>query len=425
MLIEFTVTNYRSILSSQTLSLVSGKGDELIDDNTFSLGAPNNMRLLHSAAIYGPNAGGKSNLLRALFTMKKMVIASAISQQRGDVLPMDSFKLDKESVKLPSEFEIIFVTKGTRYQYGFSATQKRINHEWLIAYPKGRPQKWFERIWDSDKQQYHWDLGNALQGEKIIWQNATRDNALFLSTAVQLNSTQLQSVFDWFKNKLRTLISTMDGAQSTAELYESDKKNQVIKFLNAADLAIYDISIEKEKFDSEKWLHGLPNELKEFMAKDMEGRTVFDIKTIHKTYQNELVFFDLNDESDGTKKMFCIAALWIDSLTNGDVLFIDELDNSLHPKLLKFLVQLFNNRKTNPNNAQLIFTVHDTSILDQDEVFRRDQIWFCKKNKHQATQLYPLTDFSPRKKRENLKAAYLSGRYGALPYIDIDELGRD
>ena len=133
---------------------------------------------------------------------------------------------------------------------------------------------------------------------------------------------------------------------------------------------------------------------------------------------------DFDDESDGTQKFFSFAGPWLDTLKKGYVLVIDELHDSLHPNMVKYLVDLFHNKETNPNNAQLIFTTHETSILNQD-VFRRDQIWFCEKDDEQATSLYPLTDFSPRKDRENIELGYLSGRYGALPFIrnfDLEEV---
>lgn len=416
MIVEFTVANYRSFLSAQTLSLVASKGGELISSNTFDVSIPNDFRLLHSAVIYGSNAAGKSNLLRAIQSMKRIVITSAL-QQRGDSLPVEPFKLNYESQDKPSEFEIIFIANNVRYQYGFSATKSKIYHEWLIAYPKGRSQKWFERIWEEHKQEYRWEMGSSLQGEKQLWQKATRDNALYLSTAVQLNSTQLQPIFDWFKFKLRTLNSTTLISDFTVELCENEQKNQVLDFLKTADLSIDDINIEKEKFDPDNLPSDMPVYLKEFITKSREDRELLNIKTLHKGNNGELISFDLRDESEGTKKVFSIAGPWINSLKNGNVLFVDELNNSLHLKLVKFLVQLFNNKKINPNNAQLVFTTHETSLLNQHETFRRDQVWFCEKNKNQSTKLYPLTDFSPRKGRENLEMAYLSGRYGALPYV--------
>ena len=126
--------------------------------------------------------------------------------------------------------------------------------------------------------------------------------------------------------------------------------------------------------------------------------------------------FDFEDEPDGTQKLFAFAGPWLDALKNGYVLVIDELHDNLHPKMVRFLVDLFHSAEMNPKNAQLVFTTHETSILNQ-KVFRRDQIWFCEKDAKQATNLYPLTDFSPKKGRENLEANYLAGRYGALPYL--------
>ncbi|WP_257274795.1 ATP/GTP-binding protein, partial [Endozoicomonas sp. SESOKO4] len=139
-------------------------------------------------------------------------------------------------------------------------------------------------------------------------------------------------------------------------------------------------------------------------------------KQFTKILKVKMYFFDLNEESDGTRKLFSFAGHWLDCLRNGKVLFIDELHNSLHPNMVKFLIKLFNDQKTNPHNAQLVFTTHETSVLDQ-HVFRRDQIWFCNKDKNQSTTIYPLTDFSPRKGVSNLEKAYLSGRYGALPLV--------
>ena len=176
------------------------------------------------------------------------------------------------------------------------------------------------------------------------------------------------------------------------------------------------IPIEKEKFDKKSLPSDMPESVRDTIASNMEGEDIYDIKTIHSTPDGKLIPLDNSEESDGTQKLFALAGPWIDSLKNGYIVFIDELHDNLHPNLVQFLVKLFHNSKTNPNNAQLIFTTHETSILNQD-IFRRDQIWFCEKDEKQSTSLYPLTDFSPRKGRENLEAAYLSGRYGALPYV--------
>lgn len=416
MLVEMNVTNFRSLRGAQTFSLVKGKGDELAASNTFKVEAANQFELLRSAAIYGPNASGKSNFLRALETMKRIVLESATARQRGDRLPMTPFRLSPDTRQSPSEFEVTFVVSGVRYQYGFSATSEQIHEEWLLAYPKGRAQRWFTRIWVEEKNRFEWELGSSLVGEKQLWQKSTRDNALFLSTAVQLNSEQLQPVFDWFKSTLRMANVGGWAPSFSASLCESDEKAKVMEFLYAADIHIDDILVETKSFDPGDLPDDMPDALRDAIVGDMKDKKILDIKTVHKGSDGKPVTFDFKDESDGTQKLFSFAGPWIDTLENGYVLFIDELHDNLHPRLVRFLVELFNNPATNPKNAQLVFTTHETSILNQD-VFRRDQVWFCEKDKVQATEIYPLTDFSPRKGRENLELAYLSGRYGALPFV--------
>lgn len=416
MLIEMTTTNFRSLRDKQTFSLAKAKGDELEASNTFSVKAANEFELLRSAAIYGPNASGKSNFLLAFQTMKRTVLESASSHQRGDPLPVFPFRLSPDARNAPSEFEVVFIVDNVRYQYGFTATVDRIHEEWMLAYPKGRPQNWFTRVWDEKMQQYEWSFGKHLTGEKQLWQKSTRDNALFLSTAVQLNSEQLQPIFDWFKNTLRFANLGGWGPAFSASLCQSSDKAKVMDFLHAADIHIDDVEIETKPVDLNELPDGFPESLRTVLAGDMKDTKVMRIKTVHKDSEGEPVTFDFKDESDGTQKLFSFAGPWLDALENGYILLIDELHDNLHPSLVKFLVGLFHNPETNPKNAQLIFTTHETSILNQD-VFRRDQVWFCEKDKAQASELYPLTDFSPRKGRENLELAYLSGRYGATPFI--------
>lgn len=416
MLIEMNVTNFRSIRDLQSFSLVKGTGDELLTTNTFAASAVNGVDLLRSAAIYGPNASGKSNLLLALQTMKHAVLESAATLQRGDKLPVTPFLLNPDTRDMPSEFEVTFMAAGVRYQYGFAATAERVHEEWLLAYPKGRSQRWFGRVWNAAENRYDWELGSNLTGEKQLWQRSTRENALFLSTAVQLNSEQLQPVFDWFKETLRLANVGGWGPTFSASLCEKSEKTQIMDFLRAADLNIDDILVESRPFDLTVLPNDMPEPVRNAIASDMKNKKILDIKTVHMDSEGNPVIFDFEDESDGTQKLFAFAGPWIDSLENGRVLFIDELHDNLHPRLVQFLVQLFHNKESNPNNAQLVFTTHETSILNQD-VFRRDQIWFCEKDDSNSTTLYPLTDFSPRKGRENLELAYLSGRYGALPFI--------
>ncbi len=421
MIIELVVENFRSIKTKQTFSLTKSISDELVE-NTFDPQVLSTSPLLRSAVIYGANAAGKSNFIKAVKAMREIVVNSAKNIQRGDELPITHFKLCDSTIGKPTEFEVLFIADRIKYQYGFSVTSERVMEEWLYAFPKSRPQRWFIRAFDKDKDEYVWDFSSFFMGKKQTWKDSTRSNSLFLSTAVMLNSEQLKPVYDWFMKTLK--IAGIDGWSGayTAELCtEEVGKKDVLKFLNSADLDINDLKLESKKIDSSDFPGDMPSDIKAHLLKELESKEFIDVKTVHKTSQGKEVLFDLDDESDGTRKIFSFAGPWIDTLKNGKVLFIDELHASLHPHIVKFLVNLFHNNKTNPKNAQLIFTTHETSILDQD-VFRRDQVWFCKKEKNQTTEIYPLTDFSPRKGAENLEKSYLSGRYSALPVVSSLEL---
>ncbi len=348
MLIQFTVKNYRSIQGEQALSLAKAKGDELNKSNTFMPDAPSSVPLLRSAAIYGANAAGKSNLIKALMAMQEIVLSSSSDSQKGDELPVTPFLLDAESQSAPTEFEVIFISEGVRYQYGFAATKSDILEEWLIAFPKGRPQRWFSRVFDEKSKSFQYEMGSSFSGKKSLWQSATRNNALFLSTAIQLNSHQLLPVYNWFDETLRVAGVSGWGPSFTASLCEKPKhKTEVLSFLKAADFNIHDIGVEKEKFDPSHLPSDMPEELKNKIIREFRDKDILEIKTVHKTAEGELVKFDFEDESDGTRKFFSFAGPWLDSLKNGYVLIIDELHDTLHPKMVEYLVGLFNDEKIN------------------------------------------------------------------------------
>lgn len=416
MLVDFKVKNFRSIKEEQLLSMVASSQKEFIDTHTFLSTTSKNLSLVKTAAIYGANAAGKSNILKAMEAMQEIVLEGGSRYQRGDELPVKAFLFDKE-VNEPTEFEINFIYEEVRYQYGFAATKERIVEEWLIAYPKGRPQNWFARAYNERTKEYKWQFGDKLTGKKQLWQESTRSNALFLSTAVQLNSEQLKPVFDWFADKLKiTGVVGWNPSFTMGLCSDTEYKENILKFLKMADMDIEDIEIEKEDFDFTKLPKEMPEELKEDITKDMKGKEIIKgAKFFHFDNYGKKVALDFDDESDGTRKLFSFIGPWINSLENGNVLIIDELHDNFHPLMVKFLIEMFHNKDMNTSRAQLIFTTHETSVLNQD-TFRRDQIWFCEKQ-NRATTLYPLTDFSPRKGVENLEKGYLSGRYGALPFF--------
>lgn len=420
MLIEFKVTNFRSIHTTQTLSMVAGTGTEHKEQNTFISGLPSLPNLLRSAVVYGPNAAGKSNLFRAMRFIRKFVLTSQTLQE-GQSIDVISFLLNSKSSTEPSEFEVTFIQDKVRYQYGFAVNNERVLNEWLLAYPEGRPQRWFERKYDSVKDSEDWSFGSKFSGphqQRDIWKASTRKNALFLSTAIQLNNEQLKPVFNWFQQKLVVILPSV-GVNlkfSFDQCASEEGKNKVMEFMNSADISILGIELKKIPFSPDRLPSDMPQEVKEWFIRERQGREFTNVKFLHKEIDSgKVVPFDISDESGGTQKLFAFAGPLLDVLAKGRILFVDELDTSLHPLMVRFLISLIHNPEINRNNAQLAFTTHDTSVLDTD-IFRRDQVWFVEKDAESATKLYPLSDFSPRKD-EALERGYLKGRYGALPFI--------
>lgn len=417
MLIEFSVTNYRSFLTPQSLTLTANTATELQEENTFVSPVSNLPRLLRSAVVYGPNAAGKSNLVQAIAFMKRFVLSSAKESQEGEKIGATPFLFDLESSQKPSEFEVLFIQDGIRYQYGFAANSERVTGEWLFAYPEGRAQKWFERNYDPKTQKDIWYFGPKFTGSRKVWQEATRGNALFLSTAIQLNNEQLKPVFNWFDHKLVVIGQgeSIHPGFSISECEDVKKKKKLLKFMNAADLSIADILLEKKEFSRDDLPDEMPQDLKDKIARDFKGKKLTRVFFMHPSSDTgEDVALDFDEESAGTRKLFALAGPWLDVLDKGLVFFIDELDTSLHPLLVRFLLSLHHNPETNRHNAQLIFATHDTTVLDQT-LMRRDQVWFVEKDEENATRLYPLSDYKPRK-GEALQKGYLYGRYGALPF---------
>jgi hypothetical protein len=413
MLLDFRVKNFRSLRDEQTLSLVAAKDKSLQELNTMPSGIKAAPTLLRSVAIYGPNAGGKSNLIKALQYMRAVVAESASVMQPGQTFNVQPFRLDALSVAQPTEFDISFVLDGVRHQYGFELTAQRVTREYLLVYKAFKPQQWFERHYDAASGKDVYDFGVGLKGPKSVWEGATRPNALFLSMAVQLNSEQLQPVFAWFLNQLAIFneITPLGQHFSVDMLRKPEGKRAICDFLTSADISISDIEVVTRKVSGQAVHFDMAAGKTEVRNEEQE---VNELLFHHVTEQGKAVF-SLGDESMGTRNLLFLTGPVLDILNKGMVLVVDELDSSLHPLLVRRLVELFQNPVVNKKGAQLIFTTHDTSLLDPD-LFRRDQIWFVEKDRDQASKLYPLSDFSPRK-NEALERGYLVGRYGALPFL--------
>lgn len=426
MLIQFSVTNCRSILGRQTLNMAASTYFKEFDaSNTFlpelDGGLP---RLLRSTVLYGPNASGKSAFIQALRFVQEQVLNSQKESQAGDPIDVTPFKLTADSRAADSEFEVTFVEQGVRYEYGFCCNRERYTEEWLIAYPLGRAQKWFHRVFNTETGKDVYKFSTAFLGgrQRQTWAVQTRKNALFFSTAIQLNNEQLKPAFDWFKLRLRVLDSVRGLSPSyTLSLCRNDEeRKRVVGFMNSADLSILDIQLKETAFSADTLPRGLPAAIKDELLKDIAGKKFIGPRFFHRDVETqESVEFDEKEESAGTLALFAFAGPWLDVIENERVLVVDELDGSLHPLLVHHLVRRLHHEGT---KAQIIFTTHDTTLLSQ-KLLRRDQVWFMEKDANSATRLYPLSDFSPRD-NEAVERGYLNGRYGGISFLkDLDFYG--
>jgi len=420
MLMEFTVGNFHSFRDPQTLSLVASSDKRHLGTHTIKLPKSREPRILRSAVIYGPNAAGKSNLVVALEFMRQFILTSASHGQEGDRIDVVPFLLDAQSSDEPSEFEVVFIHGGVRYQYGFAVTQTRVVHEWLLVYVHSKAQRWFERWYDEESAREEWSFSPSFRGRKKLLTDTTRKNALFLSTAIQLNNEKLQPVFTWFLRKLRIIRAHDNISHSlrnlSIELCKNDNtREEIVEFLSSADLGIDDIRIDSESISQALQFDQTDRLAKYSFASRQRGREREIAKFLHKKIDSsELIPFTLNQESDGTQRIFELAGHWLTAGKNGHVLVIDELEVRLHPLLAKHLVKLFHDEQFNQGNAQLITTTHNTALMDH-ELLRRDQLWFVAKPK-KASKLMPLTEFQPRR-GEAIERGYLRGKYGAIPFV--------
>ena len=424
MLVEFSVTNFRSIAEKQTLSLVAGTSASKDEKYSFASGNSYAPALLRGACLFGSNGSGKSNLIKAMDFFEEFVLSSAKESQAGEKIEVTPHLFDDEWANAPSEFEVTFVYKGALYQYGFAVDKDRVWEEWLFSRPndsKARMRNLFKREYDAAAEIYRWDINATfVKGEKEVWKKSTRDNALFLSQAVQLNAeNDLKNVFEWVRRHFQPIDRSkiMLGRITIDECLKEGKKDKVLALLQSVDIRIKNLDIKERDIDTQDLPDDMPKELKSKVLEKIKKEKIknYDIKTIHHPSDNKAVALDFSDESDGTHQIFSLAGIWFAALEDGDTLIIDELDNHLHPHALKALVGLFYSPKTNPNNAQLIFTGHTTSIMQAD-FMHRDNILFFEKTKKESTEFIPLSDYKLRSS-DNFQKAYLQGRYGGVPYV--------
>ena len=405
MLIEFSVKNFLSFKERNTFSMMASV-DNSLEDNYVNIG---NEKLLKVTALYGANASGKSNLFKILALVSSMIIHSNFINPNV-LLPIIPFKLDKDTVNKPSEFEIKFITNGIRYVYGFIADKNKIYNEYLTYYPNGRPVKIFNR---ENINEYSFNNNDEKFLNDIKDKNT--DNKFFITTATNWNFEKTKPAFEFLTEKIGVVMSYEQLNNYSYNMYSNDLDKELEKFalnfLERADINIKGYNVVEEKL-TDDLINTLPDKMRPFIS---SNTPVYRVNTTHIVNGNKYEF-DISEESLGTQVIFSFIPVIKDVVDNGKVLIIDEFDKSLHPYIVKYIVELFNNPDINKNNAQLIFNTHDTNLLDL-ELLRRDQIWFTEKNPDSGESiLYPLDDFSIRKS-ENIEKGYLLGRYGAVPFI--------
>ncbi len=424
MLIQFSLRNFKTFKEKTVLNMIASNYDKstrekenVTQENTF------NLRLLKSAVIFGANASGKSKFIEGLMFMKQFVIRSSKDSQKGDSIDVEPFRLQTDSENDSSEFEVIFLYQKEMFRYGFEVTKEKVISEWLYHRPKTKEVELFYR----EKQKFEIHNRNFSKGATLVKEDLIRENALMISVAGQFNDKIAGKVLDWFKG-LKT-ISGLDEAGyqgfTMSRTQDPKHKAKILELLKVADLGIQDISLEV--LDVNKLPKDMPQALKDIISrkvKDEEAEFISDVLATHKKYDSnnmpvgEIKFSMDDEESSGTKKFFALTGPVLDSIENGHVLVVDELDSKLHPNLVCKLVSLFNSKEHNPNNAQLIFNSHDTNLLGSN-LFRRDQIWFTEKDRIGASKLFSLADFKlPVRKNENFEENYIRGRYGAIPFLN-------
>lgn len=416
MLVEFSVKNFLSFKDKVTLSMEKGNGDENLDN----IISNNNIDLLKTAAIYGANASGKSNILKALTCAILMVRNSNLIPVGGKWNFIKPFLFDEVSKEKPSEFEFIFIVNNVKYRYFFSVDNNKVYDEILDAYYSQKPTNIFTRT-----NTNNYEFNNDKNKLETLSTNNT-ENKLFLATATTWNYEKTKDAYLWFASTIDTYNSFDNIADKDLMDYSNGEENLkefALKLLREADILIKDITVDYEEKEIDSTMVDMLVPPLARAGEKVKVKNV-NIELEHEVMDdsNKKHTYKLNftEESSGTRVLFAFAPFLKRAFEKTKVILVDELERSMHPALVEFIVKLFNNKEINKANSQLIFTTHATNLLNL-ELLRRDQIWFTEKNpENGVSDLYPLDSFSVRKD-ENIQKGYVNGRYGAIPFIrDID-----
>ena len=406
MLLEFACSNHKSIRSEVLFSTLAGK-DNTFENRTYEIAG---VKVLKAAVIYGANGSGKSNFIDAISFVKNLVMNS-INHQPGQGIRQLPHKLD--GFDKESTYKIQFVTNGVRYVFGFSLKNMLVLEEYLYYFPNNRQTKIYERTGES------FSAGSKFRGKFSSCKDVLKPNRLLLSCAANFSSVrEIADVFSFFNNDIVVYGPENQDNWMNYSLYQINAnpkmKAAVIAFLQELGTGIQDVqvSIDKKKLESSELPPFLSDEFKAVLLQNKVDAITAKVK--YESFETDL----MQEESTGIKKIFAILCPLIDIIVNGKVLICDELESSLHEALVYGLVKLFISTESE-KFAQLIFTTHETGLLNLD-LFRRDQIWFTElTKKERATDLYSLAEIKNVRKEENFGKGYIAGKYGAIPMLNL------
>ena len=404
MLIRFSFKNFKSFKNENCLDMEATS----LKEHEYNIAKTENGDYLKIVAIYGANASGKTNVLQAFSYMKQKVLVSDDSRINNNLSEENifTFMINNEPISLEVE---ILAENNKIYKYGFEVLNNAIISEWL--YEK-RVNKFYEIFDRTNNNIEVKDNKNKLLGLANV-----DEKTLFLNVFAKIdkNNEDFNNVYNWFidANYLDLGDPNFENALNnriSLKIIEDKKyKEELLKFIKTFDATIDSINIS-------------PNSLEEL--KNTNG--VVKVELVHNGEDGNKKALPLVLESNGTMKMFHLLDFLMDTLRNGRVLFVDELDAKLHPLLTRYIINLFHNSEKNIGNGQLIYSTHDTVNLNK-ETFRRDEIWFVEKDKNGVSELYSLSDYIIEDENGNAKKVrndatynkdYLTGRYGAIPVIE-------
>ena len=434
MLVEFTVQNYSSFNTPQTLSMLASSStkESFNKENTFPIDKFGIDNLVKSAAIFGANAGGKSNFVNGINTLKNIVLESLTTAESDNLSVAIPFLIKKNIFDIPTEFEVSFLYKGNLYRYGISISQNKIKEEWLYWTKTSRETLLFQRVGQkikinhrsfSEAKDFIKEKGGDFYLEK------TRENVPFISVLSQFNGEKSRNVINWFlKLNIVSGINESGFKRFTIELIDKNPAFRSWALRILSSLQIQDIKVIEVERSNPINVVNKDSELNDAISKvnSLIKKKSFKEKKVEIVKKadgdSEEYTIPLAFESQGTRKLIYLLGPIFDVINNGEVLIIDEFDNKFHSLLSKFILELYH--RENNSQSQLIITCHDTNLLTKN-LLRRDQIWFIEKNLKHESELYSLLEYKEHYTRKDgtYSKDYLEGKYGAVPlFKSLDEL---